>query len=150
MLTKLLSKLDVLTIGVAAYGYSRRWINKCELGYLASAVVERNRLSEDSELIYLSAPGILEDEELDKLVHIAIKDEKEDAMKKIWLLCHLLEIEQSEMKEDDKLATLQDVYVKFNYPENMSACSIYSQDKTPPLMAMSCLISKLEKDTESF
>jgi len=60
-----------------------------------------------------------------------------------WRLAFLLSVEMSVDSDEDKVSRLQEVYADFNYPEDMSSCSIYSKDDMSPLVAMQNLVKEL-------
>lgn len=60
-----------------------------------------------------------------------------------WRLGKLVELELSDITDDEKICILQDIYAEFDYPEDMAGCSIYSVTSEPPLDAMRRVIAGL-------
>lgn len=51
---------------------------------------------------------------------------------------------QSKTSDETKCNNLQEIYAKFDYPQNMRDCSIYFKSNISPLYAMQNLIKKLK------
>lgn len=60
-----------------------------------------------------------------------------------WRLGKLVELDLSDITDDEKICILQDIYAEFDYPEDMAGCSIYSVTSEPPLDAMRRVIAGL-------
>ncbi len=74
------------------------------------------------------------------------------------LLSYLLLINEAAISEQEKIDKLQEVYVKFNYPDEMAKCSIYYTEpertfksgdiSTDPINEMKNVINKLINELE--
>ena len=61
-------------------------------------------------------------------------------------LAALLSLDESRISEEEKCKKLQELYATFDYPHDMSECSIYSvTSKSSPLEAMRSLIIYLKQ-----
>ncbi len=117
------------------------WVNrKNAIDYAVDLLVNGN---EDEAVMIIAGGETLEDEELFTLISSQVKpaDKATDLDK--WRLAHLLAIAKSDDDAQGKLDKLHEVYANFDYPEDMSSCSIYSQDEVDPLVAMMQVIEEL-------
>ena len=69
---------------------------------------------------------------------------KEDTNLNKLKLAALLSLKESTISNKEKCDRLQELYADFNYPDDMSECSIYSTSQISPLEGMNNLIAKLK------
>lgn len=139
---KILGSLKLLSWGTILVGLRKHWITRQNVIDYALELVEE---SNDEEAIDIIINQIfLSDKEFIHHVSNKIKSMNECMELDKWRLAHLLYA--IELKDDQaKLDKLQEIYANFNYPDDMSACSIYSSQTTAPLMAMIEVIEKLKQ-----
>ncbi|WP_330924938.1 DUF2247 family protein [Candidatus Sororendozoicomonas aggregata] len=138
---EILRKLDLLCWSVIFFGFRKGWVSRKDLsGY---ALYLLNNGSNDEGVALIASAENLEDEELLSLISSQIEtvDDALDIEK--WRLANLIQISELNANEQMKVNRLQEVYANFGYPEDMASCSIYSQDKVDPLVAMMEVIAQL-------
>ena len=115
-------------------GLKKDWMSRKDvINYAVDLLVHGNN---DEDVAIIAGGEFLTDDELLNLIsnHAKQVDSFDDFDK--WRLAHLISIAESDDDEQTKLDRLQEVYANFDYPEDMASCSIYSQDKIDPLVAM--------------
>ena len=138
---KIMIDLGLLCWSTILLGLKKGWVNREDvIDYAVSLLVKGN---DDEDVAVMAGGESLSDDELFNLISNQIKsiDDLTDLDK--WRLAHLLCIAESDDDEQLKIDKLQEVYANFDYPEDMTSCSIYSQDKIDPLVAMMRVIGEL-------
>ncbi|MDA8142165.1 MAG: DUF2247 family protein [Desulfobacteraceae bacterium] len=140
---KMLKGLGLLCWSTIYVGFKKGWLKpKDVIDYAVSLLMADN----DDEAVVLIAGGeFLNDEELLNLVSHQVQNIDEAAALEKWRLADLLCVAESESNDQEKLDNLQEVYAKFEYPEDMKSCSIYSQNGMDPLLAMVQVVKELKR-----
>ncbi|EJM32571.1 DUF2247 family protein [Pseudomonas sp. GM25] len=128
-------------------GFQRGWMNSQEVIAFASDQYFSGKGSENDTLEELvSARYVKENEIKVALLMLADSDLDEETVLERWRLACLLSLSHAELSDEEKIARLQEVYADFDYPEDMRFCSIYSLGTKDPLIVMSEVVQKLEKE----
>jgi hypothetical protein len=138
---KVLIDLGLLCWSTIQLGLGKGWVSRQDgIDYAVDLLVKGN----DDESVAIIAGGELlgDDELLDLISNQVEQSDKTGGLDK-WRLAHLTSIAESNEDEQCKLDRLQEVYANFDYPEDMAACSIYSQDEIDPLVAMMQVVEEL-------
>lgn len=140
---KKLMDLGLLCWSTIFFGFKKGWVKQKDvIDYAVGLLMAGN----DDETTALIAGGeSLNDEELLNLISVQIDNKDEFAALDKWRLADLLCIAESEDSDQEKLDKLQEVYAKFEYPEDMESCSIYSRDEVDPLLAMMQVVKELKR-----
>lgn len=144
-----MSPLGVLaSLGLACWstiflGFKKHWIRREDIFEYAM-----NQLLDgcESERVAIIAGGeYLSDEELLEIIssQIDMADCVADTDK--WRLAFLLCLDASDDSDENKIDKLQEIYAEFDYPEDMASCSVYSQDRLAPLVAMGQVVKRLKE-----
>lgn len=124
-------------------GLRKGWINRKDvIDYAVDLLVKGD---EDESVAVIAGGECLSDDELFKLISNQVEQPDNIADIEKWRLAHLLKIAESDDDEQKKIDRLQEVYSNFDYPEDMASCSIYSQDKIDPLVAMMQVVEALKR-----
>lgn len=146
----MISPLRVLTdLGLAQWstillGVEKHWVGREEIFEYVMSQLLNGCESEHTAII--AGGGNLSDEELFDIISKQTEAGNCAADMDGWRLAFLLCIEMSNDSEENKICKLQEVYADFDYPEDMTSCSIYSQDRADPLAAMNRVINKLREN----
>lgn len=141
---EVLIQLSLLCWNTLFLGWKNGWASKKDIINYAVSLLSEEK-DENNETVSVIAGGdYLEDEELQTLVSELVNDVKGDALDK-WRLAHLICISEMSGTEQEKIDQLQEIYAKFDYPEDMSSCSIYAKDEIDPLAAMMQVTNNLRQ-----
>lgn len=138
----MLSELGLVCWSTLHLGLKKGWVKRNDVFKYAIDKLEDGK---DSQGVVLIAGGdYLSDEELLSLIEGQLQGEDVAFDIDKWRLAFLLCIEESTESDESKLRRLQEIYAGFDYPEDMSLCSIYSSGDTPPLVEMGKVVQKLK------
>ena len=137
-----LRNLGLLCWSTIFLGLRKGWISREDVINFAVALLVNG--SDDEDVAIIASGESLDDDEFSNLISNHFKQSDNAADSDKWLLAHLLSISELDDDEQTKLDRLQEVYADFDYPEEMASCSIYSQDKVDPLLAMMQVIDELK------
>jgi hypothetical protein len=139
----ILKSLGLLCWSTIYVGLNKGWLkSKDVIDYAVSLLMAGN----DNEAVVLIAGGeSLNEKEILNLVSSQLENIDEATALDKWRLADLLCISESEDNDQEKLDKLQNVYAKFEYPEDMKSCSIYSQNGEDPLLAMMQVVKELKR-----
>jgi hypothetical protein len=137
-----LKKLNLISWPTLFVGFETHWISKQDIEDYAVSLLEK---SADLE-INIALLACANDYDVFEIRHMLKKqfDSKnliiEVEMDKLRLAA-LSSLKESTLSEEEKCDKLQELYAIFNYPDDMSMCSIYSANtQYSPLEAMHELI----------
>lgn len=150
-----MKKLKLLDWYTLLVGLERGWCKKENLISYGEECINQKADNEeiDNNLITIISEKSLSS---DDLVAIVLKfltaqkkpmqqDENFKAIEK-WRLAHLYLLLQEENYSDQKkIDVLQELYAQFGFPDDMTACSIYSKDEIDPLTAAKNVVEKLSQ-----
>ncbi len=139
-----LKKLNFLSRSTIYIGFDLGFLTKEDIeNYAVHLLLKSN---DNDDLALLADTSLIDNDEIKKI--ILNKYPKDSILVQVELeklqLATLLSIKESKMSDEDKCAALQSIYIEFNYPDNMSECSIYSQSIISPLNALDKVISMLQ------
>lgn len=131
-------------------GLKKGWINKDAISDYANLLLTTEPDRAAPNVALLIATDSLNQDDIATLINeicttqgIDLRAEEPASIEK-WRLAHLSDIQNSPLLDEDKLTKLQELYAEFDYPEDMSACSIYHPGEISPLAAMHQLIEQLK------
>jgi len=149
---EILKRLELLSWDIILVGWDNGWVNRNDIINYALQLLINGKDEGDINLAVIAGGDCYNDTEIHELVisYLVAKGEQiplskervSDAIDK-WRLAHLINIEESNHSDENKLSRLQDIYADFDYPPDMESCSIYSQDSTDPLVALRNTILQL-------
>ncbi|MGL1933182.1 MAG: DUF2247 family protein [Desulfotalea sp.] len=139
--------LKLLSWSTLLLGLTKGWVNRKDVidyavGLLASG-------SNELDIAVIAGGESLSEDEFCHLMIYQVSNRDDVADLEKWRLANLICIAESNSCQQEKLNTLQEVYVEFDYPSDMKSCSIYSQDDFAPLVAMMVVIRDLREDFTS-
>lgn len=138
---KILISLGLLRWSTILLGMGKGWLTRKDIiDYAVDLLVNGN---DDDGVAIIAAGENLADSELLNLISNQVEHSDTDNELDKWRLAHLISIAESKEDEQTKLDRLQEVYANFDYPEDMSSCSIYSQDDIDPLEIMVRVVEEL-------
>lgn len=130
-------------------GLKKGWISKDAISDYATLLLTTEQDKADPNVALLIATDSLSQDDIAQLINeicttqgVDLRTEEPASIEK-WRLAHLSDIQDSPLPDEDKLAKLQELYAEFDYPEDMSACSIYHPGEISPLTALHQLIEQL-------
>ncbi|XXE96684.1 DUF2247 family protein [Pseudomonas sp. D1-2] len=138
----------LLKLGLACWstihlGIKKGWVKRNEVFKYA---IDKLADGKDSlNVALIAGRDYLTDEELLSLIEGQMQGRNVAFDMEKWRLAFLICVEESTESDDDKVRRLQEIYADFDYPEDMSLCSIYSLGDTPPLAEMSQVVQKLKE-----
>jgi len=139
---EILKKLGLLNWSNIYIGIKKGWATKKDAIEYAVGLLQ---VGCDDDGIGLIAGGEqLEDDELIELISQSATKKNDAAELDKWRMAYLISVVESGNDLQSQLDKLQEVYANFNYPEDMAACSIYSQSSTQPLIAMEQVVKELK------
>lgn len=140
---EILKELGLLCWSTIYVGFKNDWLKQKDvIDYAVNLLIEGN----DDKVVVLIAGGeALNDMELLNFILPKIENKDDTTAIDKWRLANLLCIVESENNDQEKLDQLQEVYAKFEYPEDMKSCSIYSQNELDPLSAMMQVVEELKR-----
>ena len=139
---EVLKKLGLLNWSNIYVGIKKGWATKEDAIEYAVGLLQ---VGCDEDGIALIAGGEqLEEDELIELISQSTSKNDSAAELDKWRMGYLISISESGDDAQTQLDRLQEVYANFNYPEDMAACSIYSQSSTQPLVAMEQVVKELK------
>ncbi len=106
----------------------------------------------EKSVIYLASCEAEDDDEVKKYIEQLIDRQKipfpdiEAICLDRWRFAKLIALDHAELSDEEKIEELQNIYVQFEYPDDMSDCSIYSQNGLDPFLAMKNTISSLKQN----
>jgi len=138
---KILINLGLLCWSTILLGLDKGWVSRKDvIEYAVDLLVKGN---EDENVVIIAGGEPLGDDELLDLISNLVEQSDNTGELDKWRLAHLISIAESNEGEQSKLDRLQEVYVNFDYPEDMASCSVYSQDEIDPLVAMMQVVEEL-------
>lgn len=141
---KILKNLGLFSWSTVALGLKKGWVSRKDaIDYAVDLLASGN---EEEEVVIIAGGETLEDDELFNLIRKLVKPTDSASALDKWRLAHLVAVAETDEDEQIKLDKLQEVYANFDYPEDMSSCSIYSQDEIDPLVAMIQVIEELKSE----
>ena len=142
-----LTKLNLLSWPTLFVGFEKELILKRDLEDYAVSLLKKSDNVEPNITLLADASHYNKDE-IQDIIKSQLKSEniiKESEISKLKLAA-LLSLEESALSDEGKCNKLQELYSDFDYPNDMSGCSIYSTDSTiSPLECMHNLIITLKK-----
>lgn len=133
--------LRLLCWSTILLGLKKGWVSRKDVtDYAVYLLVNGN---EDEDVAVIAGGEPLADDELFNLILNQAEYIDEAIALDKWRLAHLIDIAGSDDDDQAKIDRLQEVYANFEYPEDMASCSIYSQDKIDPLVAMAQVVEDL-------
>lgn len=145
-----LKKLNLASWSTLLVGFDSGFISRQDIEDYATSLLEE-KSSFNLDIALLASIDDYDSNEMRKMIEKQLNLkylDKEVEIKKIKLAA-LLSLEESSLSEEDKCYKLQKLYAEFNFPNDMSECSIYSTNsKISPLSAMHNLIVSLKKYIE--
>ena len=81
--------------------------------------------SNDENIAILAGLSETDRDTICQILNELVSKEPEQDSKGKWILAALLVIQESELDDQSKIDSLQEVYAEFDYPESLSKCSIY-------------------------
>jgi hypothetical protein len=138
----------LIDLGLASWstmllGFRKRWVRRDDIFEYA---INQLLIGSESERVAIIAGGrYLSDEELVEIVSKQIEVENCVADIDKWRLAFLLCVDASDDSDENKIKRLQEIYADFDYPEDMASCSVYSQDRGDPLVAMKQVVNRLRE-----
>lgn len=146
-----LSRQGLLCWQTVAVGFQNNWLNKDAVSDYAFKLLSEGLDGGNTDIAVLAGTDSLNDREVSDLIRAICQREGTDtaqaeanALEK-WRLSKLLALNSAEFSAEEKIEKLQELYADFDYPSDMAACSIYSQDGIDPLTAMQTLINELKQ-----
>ena len=124
------------------FGYNSGWISRDGVSDYFTDMVCSDGFDGCDLALLLAVSSSLSDVEFNDIV-AKLPGGDEFLVINRWRLGRLMELDLSDITDDEKLCILQDIYAEFDYPEDMAGCSIYSLTSEPPLEAMRRVISDL-------
>ena len=142
---ELLEELDLICWETLLFGFQRGWVAKNDVENFAARVIGCNIDGDSDVIAELSCARYLTDKEILELLSdlVPMSNLAEGVVVDRWKLAMLGALDEGDLSQDAILDALQEVYVELGYPEDMSLCSIYSQDAVDPIVAMKNLIRYL-------
>jgi hypothetical protein len=139
-----LNKLGFLCRSTIFVGFNLGFLSKKDIEYYVIDLLLKSNNNDDLSL--LADTSLIDDEEIKEIILSQYSQDKIVVLSELekLQLAMLLSIKESEMSDDEKCNALQSVYMEFNYPDNMSACSIYSGSNMSPLNALDNVILSLK------
>ncbi|WP_417790338.1 DUF2247 family protein [Terasakiella pusilla] len=140
----ILKKMNLVCWSSLLMGYRKKWISKSDIDDYVTSIMLGGCYS-DTNIACLANANNLSDVEVDELLLCVAQQtgvDKQSSLDK-WRLATLIELNDSNQSDVEKIDKLQELYADFEYPEDMASCSIYSQDSIDPLLAMKKIIESL-------
>ena len=143
----MLKKLGLCSWSTLIIGWSRGWATRKDIIDYAVGLLSENEDSCNDDVVLLAGGETFDDEDFRKLVKNLTTDESSDDEVEMdkWRLAHLLCLAESNLDEQTKIDRLQDIYAEFNYPQDMTSCSIYSEGSDDPIETMMNIINQLSQ-----
>ena len=146
-----LSRQGLLCWQTVAVGLKNNWLGKDAVADYAFKLLSEGLDGGDTDIAVLAGTDSLDDREISDLIRAICQRQRTDmaqaeadALEK-WRLAKLLALNSSKFSTEEKIDKLQELYADFDYPADMAACSIYSQDGVDPLAAIQSLINELKQ-----
>lgn len=138
-----LKKLDLVSWPTLLFGWKKGWVEKSDIADYATYLLSVDLDNDDKNIAVLAGADFSDESEIENIMlKVSGSTIEPEAIEK-WRLATLIALNVSTLSDEEKLNKLQELYAEFDYPEDMSSCSIYSQDSVDPLTAMSDVISAL-------
>ena len=109
------------------------WVTKSDIAGYAIELLSDGLDNYDENITVLASADSSEDSEVQELMLQVVGGLNSEALEK-WRLVILSALNESVLTEEEKIDKLQELYAEFDYPEDMSSCSIYF---TPSIIAIS-------------
>ncbi len=151
LIFNVMQKFELVDWYTLLVGLKHGWCSKNNLINYGEKVIEQTADDVIDENLAMIASGeALAVDELVRLVlqflscHKKIMNQKieANAVEK-WRFAHLYCLLKSGESEQQKIDKLQEIYAEFGFPEDMSSCSIYSNDSIDPLIATENVVRTL-------
>ena len=140
---EVLIKLDLICWNTLLFGWKNSWVNRESIASYAAGLLSEGVDNNDENIALMAANSSLDDDEILSLLEKLCDNADDDVIDK-WRLSNLICIAEVSMSDQEKIDAVQEVYAKFDYPEDMASCSIYTQDNQDPLMVMVQVIESLK------
>lgn len=146
----IIKKWNIESLELLYYGYLKGWVER--QGVVDFAMNSLNESHAESMLAQIALENFSDELEFKSMVEGFLKEldcsltaAQMAKLKEMWLLIVLEELNEADSDENKKVEMLQSIYADFDFPKEMSSCSIYSEDSIPPLVAMHDLLQKLKQ-----
>jgi hypothetical protein len=142
-----LKKLNLVHWGIIMIGFDKGLISKQDIEDYSTLILENSEVF-DPEIALLANAQNYTDIEIKEMIQTQLNPNKFVADVEInkLRLAALLSLNEENITDEEKCDKLQMLYAAFDYPDDMSACSIYSvNSKISPIKAMNNLIVSLEQ-----
>ncbi|MBV4495032.1 DUF2247 family protein [Pseudomonas sp. SWRI12] len=141
---KILIGLGLMSWSTLVFGFRRGWVKREDIfDYAVNQLVSGSHASNENVAIIAGGEDLSDDELIGLISTLESTSRASDVDK--WRLGFLLWIEALDGSYEEKINFLQEAYADFDYPEDMSSCSLYSQDEIPPLLAMRDVVAALKE-----
>ncbi|WP_108097482.1 DUF2247 family protein [Pseudomonas sp. GV071] len=140
---KTLIELGLMSWSTAVLGFRRGWVERNEIFDYAISQLASDDNTENMDVAVIAGGEYLSNEELLGLMLKQAGTSDDISGLDKWRLAFLLNVEMSGGSDEDKVSRLQEIYAGFDYPEDMTSCSIYSKGNESPLVAMHNLVKAL-------
>jgi hypothetical protein len=141
-----LKKLNLINWATLFVGFEKGLITKNDIADYAVYLLS-NKSNFEQKVALLADANNYDEYEIKNMILSQIDPKnivKETEIEKLKLSA-LISLDELKLSEEKKCDKLQELYIVFDYPEDMSECSIYSNNKNSPLGAMRNLIMSLKK-----
>ncbi|WNW12259.1 DUF2247 family protein [Pseudomonas sp. DTU_2021_1001937_2_SI_NGA_ILE_001] len=123
-------------------GFKKNWVTRENIFDYAMSQLSSD--GEDEHTAVIAGGRHLSNDELIEEISKKITKYKEAIELDKWRLAFLIKIKESSDCEETKINNIQCVYADFNYPEDMSSCSIYAHNNIDPLLELNQVIENLK------
>lgn len=142
-----LKKLNLSSWPTLNIAFVKSWVTKYDIENYAISLLSVGSYYNDVVALLADARSYSDDDV--KAMMIAQYDpnkvDEELEVKKLKLSA-LMYLNDNNVPEEEKCKILQDLYVDFDYPDDMRECSVYSGVAISPIKAMHTLIEGLKKE----
>lgn len=139
---EVMKQLDLLGWPELLCGWKLGFISNKNISDFA---LEHLAESGDLEVALLSSASSLSSDDISQALEKIAPNADMSTSKDKWRLARLVELDQRNITDSQKLDELQLIYADFDYPEDMEGCSIYSSGNESPLASMNKLIDSLQR-----
>lgn len=133
-------------------GLERGWCKKENLIGYAETVLAQATGEIDSDLVTIASGESLSEDDLISTGFHFLKTHGQPMSQKKgfeatekWRFAYLSWLLQREGSDKEKVSELQELYAQFGFPEDMASCSIYSSNRTDPLVAARDVVEELSR-----
>lgn len=142
----ILIKLGLLCWNTLLFGWKKGWVSREDIANYGVNLLSEGKDDDDENVTLIAANSSYDDDEILNLL-VKLSDDDSDVVDK-WRLSNLICLAEESMSDQDKINALQELYSKFDYPEDMESCSMYAQDDQDPLIVMMQVIDNLKDKFE--